>query len=320
MHAAEFPLLSVGQFGLLAAQFPPGAGDGHALAGAHADEIGFELGEGGEDIEEQLSHRIARVVERPAEGQFHASFPKPIGDGARIWDGPCQPVEFRHDQRVAFAHGGEGLVEAGADAGGAGETVIGVDAILGDAQRQALLELGGQILPVGGTARVSDERCRHGEKCTDRVPLPQLFRYHSYETLLVPVWRGSVRQTAPSAGRSPYGQRRACRDERITERWNMPRRSIWSARQRAALFDLPTDEATLLRHYTLSDDDIEHIRVRRGGHNRLGFALQLCAFRYRPAKPQSELNPVLPAAQGRATVEKPAPLRSSYRRSSNFAI
>ena len=60
----------------------------------------------------------------------------------------------------------------------------------------------------------------------------------------------------------------------------MPRRSIWSGRQRAALFDLPTDEADLLRHYTLSDDDIEHIRVRRRGHNRLGFALQLCAFRY----------------------------------------
>ena len=45
-------------------------------------------------------------------------------------------------------------------------------------------------------------------------------------------------------------------------------------------FDLPTDEAALLRHYTLSDDDIEQIRARRGGHNRLGFALQLCAFRY----------------------------------------
>ena len=60
----------------------------------------------------------------------------------------------------------------------------------------------------------------------------------------------------------------------------MPRRSIWSPRQRAALFDLPTDEAALLRHYTLSDDGIEQIRVRRGGHNRLGFALQLCAFRH----------------------------------------
>ena len=80
MHAAETPLLSVGQFRLLAAQLPLGAGDGHALAGAHAaDENGFELGEGGEDIEEQLSHGIARVVERPAEGQFHVSFPKPTG-------------------------------------------------------------------------------------------------------------------------------------------------------------------------------------------------------------------------------------------------
>ena len=154
--------MSVGQFGLLAAQFPLGAGDGHALAGTHVDEIGFELGEGGEDIEEHLSRGIARVVERPAEGQFHVSFPKPIGDGARIRDGPCQPVEFRHDQRVAFAHGGEGLVEAGASAGRAGEAVIGVDAILGDAQLQERLTLGGRILPFGGTARVSDEGCRHG--------------------------------------------------------------------------------------------------------------------------------------------------------------
>ena len=44
----------------------------------------------------------------------------------------------------------------------------------------------------------------------------------------------------------------------------MPRRSIWSARQRAALFDLPTDEAALLRHYTLSDDDIEQIGCGAG--------------------------------------------------------
>jgi len=51
-------------------------------------------------------------------------------------------------------------------------------------------------------------------------------------------------------------------------------------RNRAALFDLPTDEPSLLRHYTLADDDIEHIRGRRLAHNQLGYALQLCAFRY----------------------------------------
>ena len=33
--------------------------------------------------------------------------------------------------------------------------------------------------------------------------------------------------------------------------------------ERAALLNLPTDEAALLRHHTLSDD-IEHIQVRKG--------------------------------------------------------
>lgn len=60
----------------------------------------------------------------------------------------------------------------------------------------------------------------------------------------------------------------------------MPRRSILTDRQRSALFDLPTDEAALLQHYTFADDDIEHIRARSKSENRLGFALQLCVFRY----------------------------------------
>ena len=60
----------------------------------------------------------------------------------------------------------------------------------------------------------------------------------------------------------------------------MPRRSILTDRQRAALFDLPTDEASMLRHFTLADDDLEYIRARRRPHNRFGFALQLCAMRY----------------------------------------
>jgi hypothetical protein len=60
----------------------------------------------------------------------------------------------------------------------------------------------------------------------------------------------------------------------------MPRRHILTDRQRASLFDLPHDDPSLLRHYILADDDIEHIHRRRSSHNRLGFALQLCAFRY----------------------------------------
>ena len=68
-------------FGCLPRNFPLARAMAMPSRVPHADEIGFELGEGGEDVEEHLSHRIARVVERPAEGQFHVSFPKPIGAG-----------------------------------------------------------------------------------------------------------------------------------------------------------------------------------------------------------------------------------------------
>ncbi|MFV0473498.1 MAG: Tn3 family transposase [Pikeienuella sp.] len=60
----------------------------------------------------------------------------------------------------------------------------------------------------------------------------------------------------------------------------MPRRQVLTDRQRSSLFDLPTDDAALLHHYTLADEDLEQIRRRRQSRNRLGFALQLCAFRY----------------------------------------
>ena len=60
----------------------------------------------------------------------------------------------------------------------------------------------------------------------------------------------------------------------------MAHRAVLTARQRSALFDLSTDQHSLIQHYTLSDEDIEIIRTRRRAENQMGFALQLCAFRY----------------------------------------
>ena len=60
----------------------------------------------------------------------------------------------------------------------------------------------------------------------------------------------------------------------------MPRRHILTERQRSVLLDLPIDDLSLLKHYTLGDDDLENIEQRRRPENRLGFALQLCALRY----------------------------------------
>jgi hypothetical protein len=52
-------LLPGGQFGL-SAEFALGFGDSHALAGAHTQQVDLELGEGGQDVEEHLAHRVGR--------------------------------------------------------------------------------------------------------------------------------------------------------------------------------------------------------------------------------------------------------------------
>ena len=61
----------------------------------------------------------------------------------------------------------------------------------------------------------------------------------------------------------------------------MPRRHALTEAQLKALFALPTAEADLIRHWTLGSADLPAIERRCGGHNQLGYALQLCAFRHR---------------------------------------
>jgi hypothetical protein len=60
----------------------------------------------------------------------------------------------------------------------------------------------------------------------------------------------------------------------------MLRRSLLTPAERAGLLAFPTDDGELIRYYTLSEPDLAVIRQRRGNHNRLGFAVQLCCLRY----------------------------------------
>ena len=60
----------------------------------------------------------------------------------------------------------------------------------------------------------------------------------------------------------------------------MPRRRVLTEGQLEDLFALPVAEPDLIRHWTLSDADLAAIGRRRGDANQLGYALQLCAFRY----------------------------------------
>ena len=50
--------------------------------------------------------------------------------------------------------------------------------------------------------------------------------------------------------------------------------------QIAELFEPPTEQRELVRHFTLSEADLAAIRRCRGDHNRLGYALMLCYLRF----------------------------------------
>jgi len=60
----------------------------------------------------------------------------------------------------------------------------------------------------------------------------------------------------------------------------MPRRHALTKAQLENLLALPVTEADLVRHWTLSDNDLALVDRRRRIQNQLGFALQLCALRY----------------------------------------
>lgn len=60
----------------------------------------------------------------------------------------------------------------------------------------------------------------------------------------------------------------------------MPRRSLLTHAERANLLAFPTTDDQLIQHYTFTEADLSAIRQRRGDHNRLGFAVQLCYLRY----------------------------------------
>ena len=60
----------------------------------------------------------------------------------------------------------------------------------------------------------------------------------------------------------------------------MARRRLLNDVQWAALLSPPADEREIVRHYTLSAEDLAAVSTKRGNHNRIGFALTLCYLRF----------------------------------------
>ena len=60
----------------------------------------------------------------------------------------------------------------------------------------------------------------------------------------------------------------------------MARRQQLNETQLAELFDPPVEQRELVRHYTMSSEDLAAAQRCRGDHNRLGYALMLCTLRH----------------------------------------
>ncbi len=60
----------------------------------------------------------------------------------------------------------------------------------------------------------------------------------------------------------------------------MARRRLLTSAQWAGLLSPPTGERDIVRHYTLTEQDLAMIAAKRGDHNRIGFALTLCYLRF----------------------------------------
>jgi TnpA family transposase len=60
----------------------------------------------------------------------------------------------------------------------------------------------------------------------------------------------------------------------------MARRRLLQPDRWSVLLNLPADEDSLIRNYTMSGDDLDRAFRKRGHHNQLGFAVQLCLMRH----------------------------------------
>ena len=60
----------------------------------------------------------------------------------------------------------------------------------------------------------------------------------------------------------------------------MAQRPLLKADHWATLLGAPSDEETLIRHYTLGQADLHLIRAKTTAHNQLGLAIQLCLMRH----------------------------------------
>jgi hypothetical protein len=141
-----------------AAPAAPGPGRGQPGAGAFADQVALELGQGGEDVEDELAAGSGGV-DRLLEAAEPDAAVGQAGDGVdQMTQGAAEPIQLPHDQGVAGAELVQQLLEGGAvgagAAGGLGEHPIA-------AGRREGVDLELWLLVGGGDAGIA-EQMSHG--------------------------------------------------------------------------------------------------------------------------------------------------------------
>jgi hypothetical protein len=86
--------LAFAAFGLFAAEPAFGLGDLHAFAGAGTDEVGFEFGDHGQDVEQQPADGIGGVMDGTAETELHVAFGEVFDDVPGIRQGAGEAVQL----------------------------------------------------------------------------------------------------------------------------------------------------------------------------------------------------------------------------------
>jgi len=149
--------LTMVQLWLLATQTPLGLGYLHALPGAQPNQVGLELSDHREHIEQQPANRVRRVVHRTAQVKTNLPHRELVGDGSRVGQRPGKPVELGDDQRVTFTASGQSFTQTGPFPVGAGQTVVDVDPVFGHPECGEAVALSGQVLLIGGASGVPHE-------------------------------------------------------------------------------------------------------------------------------------------------------------------
>lgn len=146
-----------GELGLFPAEPALGLGNLHPFAGSHADEIGFELGDHRQHIEQEFPHWVGGVVDGATNIESDFSAGEVICDFMRVPDGTGQAVKFSDDQGIPGPASGQGLEESGTVLVSAGEAVINVYPLRLDAEALQGIALGGEVLFFRGHACVADQ-------------------------------------------------------------------------------------------------------------------------------------------------------------------